>query len=61
MRGAEILLVIEIRGEKIHVECLNVAAPGSGHHCLESTVALAVALERKDLMSRDSGGEKTKA
>jgi hypothetical protein len=46
MRNATIFFVVEIRGEKIHVERFDVTAPGSGQHSFQGAVALAVTLER---------------
>jgi hypothetical protein len=51
MRNMGILLVTNICGEEVHVKRLNVTAPGSGQHCLESAIPLAVTFERKDLPS----------
>jgi hypothetical protein len=51
VRNVGILLVIKICGEEVYVERLDVAAPRSGQHCLESAIAPAVAFKRKDLLS----------
>jgi hypothetical protein len=51
MRNVGILLVIKICGEEVYVKRLDVAAPRSGQHCLESAIALAIAFEREDLLS----------
>ena len=53
MRNVGILLVIKICGEEVYVKRLDVAAPRSGQHCLESAIALAIAFEREDLLSID--------
>lgn len=50
--NAGILFVVEVCSQEVHVKRLDVAAPGSGEHRLESSIALAVAFEGKDLLSR---------
>lgn len=59
MCGTAVLLVIKIRGKEVYVKGLNVAASCSSEHGLESAIAPAVTLERKDL-HRD-GKRKTKS
>jgi hypothetical protein len=51
VRNMGILLIIKICGEEVYVKRFDVAAPGSGQHCLEGAITLAVTFERKDLLS----------
>jgi hypothetical protein len=51
VRNVGVLLVTNICVEEVHVKRLNVIAPGSSQHCLESSVPLAVTFKRKDLLS----------
>ena len=50
VRNVGILFVFNICGEEVHVKRLDVGAPSSGQHCLESAITLAVTFERKDLL-----------
>jgi hypothetical protein len=52
VRDVGILLVTKICGEEVHVKRLDVAAPSSGQHGLESTIALAVTFKRNDLLPK---------
>ena len=52
VRNVGILFVTKICGEEVRVKRLDVAAPSSGQHGLESTIALAVTFKRNDLLPK---------